>query len=183
MRSNFNNYNTSKALGFSNVYKILQKFQTTSEKKISSRIIRKSTVTNSVKGNCTYKDRLHLAKSMSHNMSTADVHYDRINKKDSVLHRLSKRKEIQSVSNSGVAVEEIPISSRPPSMSSFISPSTNSSISAKIHVSKTSYNCTSMEPSTSTGFRSSIPANQTSTPMPRRRHENVITNESDTNNS
>ena len=67
------------------------KFQTTSGKRFSSRIIRKSTVTISIKADSTTDaDRRHLAKTMSHSVNTENEHYDEHTSKDSSLQCLAK---------------------------------------------------------------------------------------------
>ena len=63
----------------------MKKFQTQSGKSFTSRVVRKSKVTNSRKSNFTDAHRATLAKSMNHSVPTADAYYDLACVKDSVL--------------------------------------------------------------------------------------------------
>lgn len=74
----FINGKTSKTpiLSFSSVHSILQNFKTSSGKKLGSRIIRCSKITNSRDLDLSHQEQLDLARSMSHTLPTADKHYN-----------------------------------------------------------------------------------------------------------
>ena len=84
------NSKLDQSLGLPAAFKILQKFQTSSGKKISSRSIRGSIVSNSREKKLPEEHLNHLAKSMNHSRSTADKHYDYSSINSSIAHVLSK---------------------------------------------------------------------------------------------
>ena len=63
-------------LSYSSAYSILQKFKTKSGKKLSSRTIRGSRITNSRMQNISADERNSLAKSMNHSVNTAERYYN-----------------------------------------------------------------------------------------------------------
>ena len=62
-------------LSLSSAWKIQQKFETRSGKKISSRVVRISKVTNSREANFTREECDNLASVMNHSSATAERHY------------------------------------------------------------------------------------------------------------
>ena len=82
----------SKSMAFSTVHNILKQFKSFG-KTFTSRIIRKSTVTNPIKDNSTDAEMRHLAESMSHTTSTANAHYDELNAKNIFYRSLLSRTE------------------------------------------------------------------------------------------
>ena len=97
------NSKLDQSLGLSAAYKILQKFETTSGKKISSRTIRGSIVSNSRERNFSDEHLNHLAKSMNHSRSTADSYYDYSSINNSISQVLSKHSKDTTASTSGLS--------------------------------------------------------------------------------
>ena len=79
----------SQELGFSSAYNILQKFRTKSGKKLSTRMIRGSNITNSRNTGVTDQERRDLAQSMNHSVETAERYYNFTSLSDSVANSLS----------------------------------------------------------------------------------------------
>lgn len=63
-------------LSFSGIYRILNKFKTSSGIPLSSRILRKSIVTNSRSKNVSDEEKRTLAEAMNHSLSTANRYYN-----------------------------------------------------------------------------------------------------------
>lgn len=74
---------------FSSFNKILDKLQTKSGKKVSSRVIRGSKITSNRSLNVSDSDRRHLAKAMSHSLNTAERYYNYSDVTNSVVETLS----------------------------------------------------------------------------------------------
>ena len=85
---------SSKNASFSSAWRILQSFQTKSGKKLSSRAIRGSRVTNLNKESLSDSQRIDLASAMNHSVSTADRYYNYSSGTDSVVRSLSLEKKI-----------------------------------------------------------------------------------------
>lgn len=82
------------SLSFAGVYKILQLFETPSGKKLSSRAIRGSIVTNSRYKNMTSQEKEDLASSMNHTLPTAQRYYDYRKITDAVAKTLSTKRKL-----------------------------------------------------------------------------------------
>lgn len=78
-------------MSYSTFNNILDKLVTRSGKKLSSRIVRGSTITNNRTLNVTHSERLHLAKAMSHSVATAERYYNYSDVSNSVVETLSLR--------------------------------------------------------------------------------------------
>ena len=74
------------------IYKILQKFQTPSGKRLSSRALRTSKITESRKRKMSEEDKVALAEAMNHTLATAERNYNYCRPSDSVVKVLSKSK-------------------------------------------------------------------------------------------
>lgn len=85
------NPKTANEMGYSTVYKILSKFKTASGKKLGSRVIRSSKVTNARNALVSSEDKEHLARSMSHSLSTSEKYYDLSSTKNSVIKCISRQ--------------------------------------------------------------------------------------------
>lgn len=90
------NKKTNNSLSFSGVYNILQLYETSTGKKLSSRAIRGSLVTNSRYLDMSHQEQEDLASSMSHTLPTAQRYYNYKNITDSVSKALSKKRERSS---------------------------------------------------------------------------------------
>lgn len=82
------------SLSFSGVYQILQLYETTAGKKLSTRAIRGSKVTNSRYLNLSHQEQEDLASSMSHSLSTAQRYYNHKKVTDSVANTLSQKRKL-----------------------------------------------------------------------------------------
>ena len=80
---------SNKRLAFSSAYSILQKYETESGQKMSSRVGRRSNITNNRKKTLTPSQVKDLAKSMNHTVETADRYYDFTGIGDSVQNTLA----------------------------------------------------------------------------------------------
>ena len=83
-------------LTYSAIYKILQKFKTKSGKKLSSRALRGSMVTESRKKNYSNDEQKMLADAMSHSIATANRSYNFTEISDSVVKLLNFQESQQS---------------------------------------------------------------------------------------
>lgn len=79
-------------LNYSSLYKILQKFETTSGKKLSSRALRTSKITESRKRKLSQEDKVALAESMNHTLATAERNYNFKSPSESVVKVLSRKR-------------------------------------------------------------------------------------------
>ena len=104
-------HGSSKEISFSSAWKILQSFETKSGKKLSSRVIRGSRVTNRNREGLSDAERRDMASAMKHSVSTADRYYNYSSTTDSVLRHLSLEKKLKCRSSN-------PISSTPTQQSS-----------------------------------------------------------------
>ena len=95
-------HGSSKDGSLASAWRILQSFQTPSGKKLSSRTIRSSRITNRNKYSLTDAQKRDLADSMNHSVSTADRYYNYSSVTDSVVRTLSLEKRIQSVNSPNV---------------------------------------------------------------------------------
>ena len=84
-------------MSLSSAWRILQKFETKTGKKISSRVVRRSKVTYSRSKNLSEQQRQDLARSMSHSTATAERYYNYKQLSSSVVNCLS---DSQTPSNS-----------------------------------------------------------------------------------
>ena len=83
-----NSSNESGELSYTAVWHITQKFQSTTGKKMSSRLYRASRVTSLRDNDGTTEEKIHLAKAMNHSITTADRSYDYNNLNQSVKRSL-----------------------------------------------------------------------------------------------
>ena len=93
-----NQFSTATCLNFSSIYKIMQKFSTSSGKKLSSRALRGSKVTDSRNNNYSQEQREQLATAMSHSLQTADRNYNYSNISDSVAKVIALDKSLHDQS-------------------------------------------------------------------------------------
>ena len=92
-------------LNYSAIYKILQKYTTNSGKKLSSRALRGSRVTNSRKKNLSDQDKRDLANAMSHSLTTAERSYNYTNITDSVRKVLTLNRSLNLIQESQTETE------------------------------------------------------------------------------
>jgi hypothetical protein len=108
----------STEMSFSAACRILQKFVSSTGKKLTSRVARRSIITNSRKLNLSDHQRREYAKSMSHTPETADRYYNFTDLSNSVTQCLSIQKKhsettvSQESSNNSIA--EAPCSTSTP---------------------------------------------------------------------
>ena len=102
-------HSPSKDGSLSSAWRILQSFQTTSGKKLSTRTIRSSRVTNKNRLSLTDAQKRDLADSMNHSVSTADRYYNYSSVTDSVVRTLSLEKQIQSTQSHSHPVSSTPV--------------------------------------------------------------------------
>lgn len=124
---------SSGPLSFALVYKILQKYTTPSGKKISSRSVRGSIVTNSRRDNLSQSQKVDLAKSMNHDIATAERHYNYHDISDSVRNVLSTSHSTPVKYNSDLPSPPSvsPLPQRKPSSPSPVSSSSSSNESPR----------------------------------------------------
>lgn len=80
---------SSHNMSFGSFYNILQKLESKSGKKISSRTVRGSKITINRSLNVSDSSRRHLAKAMSHSVATANRYYDHSDVSKSVVETLT----------------------------------------------------------------------------------------------
>lgn len=85
------NSNLEQELSLASAHRILQSLQTKSGKKLSSRSIRGSIISDSRRKNLPEETLNHLANTMSHSRKTADTYYDYNTLENSVLHTLNSK--------------------------------------------------------------------------------------------
>lgn len=83
--------NSNCQMSLASIWKILQSCETSSGKKMSSRAIRGSKVTNTRYKNLTNQEMRDHATSMSHSIATQDRYYDYKHLSDSVVNTLSNQ--------------------------------------------------------------------------------------------
>ena len=69
--------------------KILSSNKLESGKKIGSRIIRKSLITNSMSKDLSHSERYNMARTMNHSLDTQERYYNRNNVTDSVVKHIT----------------------------------------------------------------------------------------------
>ena len=78
-------------LSLAAAWKILQKFQTSSGKKLTCRSVRRSRITNSRNLNLSYQEQSDMAASMNHSVQTAERYYNYKKITDSVASSLAAK--------------------------------------------------------------------------------------------
>ena len=102
------------ALNYSSLYKILQKFSTSTGKKLSSRVLRTSKITESRKKNMTHEEKTALAGAMNHTLATAERSYNYRRPSEYVAKVLSRTKSSSFSEESSLIEDNMPLSSSTP---------------------------------------------------------------------
>ena len=108
-----NQFSVPTSLTFSSIYKIMQKFSTSSGKKLSSRALRGSKVTDSRNKNYSLEQKQQLATAMSHSLQTADRNYNYSEVSDSVAKVIALDKSLHDHPDSVMPSTSTPVKQRP----------------------------------------------------------------------
>ena len=101
------NSNLEQELSLPAAHRILQSLQTKSGKKLSSRSIRGSIISDSRQKNLPEETLNHIANSMSHSRKTADKFYDYNTLENSILHTLHSKKITSTPVNKRTSTNEV----------------------------------------------------------------------------
>ena len=128
-------------LSFSGIYNIMQNFTTSSGKKLSTRSVRGSLITNSRDHDLTDQQAKDRANSMSHTVTTAERYYNHKDISDSVVNTLLLDDEIETSAASSRHATSTPKKT--------VSSSTLSTVSASVSSTPTASTSNTPTPSTS----------------------------------
>ena len=95
-------------LSFSGFHKILKNYKTETGKKLGSRAVRGSLITNSRDTEATAKERADRAASMSHTVATAERYYNYRDLNESVANTLESS-NISSIGTNSPAMKSTPM--------------------------------------------------------------------------